>query len=206
MYEIPTNRSSTAEPIIEGPNDQIATSWSPDCKVLLFNEISPVTGYDISCLYTQEEKTQQSLLHESWIERNAVFSADGNWIAYQSDQEGLNQVYVSPYPEPAPKKISTGGGYNPLWSPDGKEIFYRNGDKMIAVTVETEPELKVIASEVLFEGQYYTDSNRSYDVSQDGQRFLMVKESKDQPATTQLIIVHNWFEELKRLVPTGKNE
>ena len=154
----------------------------------------------------QEEKTQQSLLHESWIERNAVFSADGNWIAYQSDQEGLNQVYVSPYPEPAPKKISTGGGYNPLWSPDGKEIFYRNGDKMIAVTVETEPELKVIASEVLFEGQYYTDSNRSYDVSQDGQRFLMVKESKDQPATTQLIIVHNWFEELKRLVPTGKNE
>ena len=205
IYEIPTNRSSTAESIIEGSNDQVATSWSPDGQVLLFNEINPVTGYDILCLYAEDENTQQSLIHESWIERNAVFSPDGNWIAYQSNQEGLNQVYVSPFPEPAPKKISTGGGYNPLWSPDGKELFYRNGDKMIAVTVQTEPEIRVIASEVLFEGQYYTDSNRSYDVSQDGQRFLMIKESKDQPATTQLIVAHNWFEELKRLVPTGKN-
>ena len=204
MYEIPTNRSSTAEPIIEGPNDQVATCWSPDGKVLLFNEISPVTGYDISCFYTKDENKQQSLIHESWVERNAVFSPDGNWIAYQSDQEGLNQVYVSPYPEPDPKKISTGGGYNPLWSPDGKEIFYRNGDKMIAVTVETKSEIKVMAYEMLFEGQHYTDSNRSYDVSQDGQRFLMVKESEDQPATTQLIVVHNWFKELKRFVPTGK--
>jgi serine/threonine protein kinase/Tol biopolymer transport system component len=205
MYEMPTNRSSTAKSIIEGPNDQVATSWSPDGKVLLFNESNSVTGNDIWCLYTEDENTQQSLIHESWTERNAVFSADGNWIAYQSNQEGLNQVYVSPFPEPAPKKISTGGGYNPLWSPDGKEIFYRNGEKMIAVTIETEPEIRVIASEVLFEGLYYTDSNRSYDVSQDGQRFLMIKESEDQPAANQLIVVLNWFEELKRLVPIGKD-
>jgi len=201
IYEMPTNGSSTAESIIEGPNDQVATCWSPDGRVLLFHEIRPVTGYDISCLYTEDENTQQSLLHESWTECNAVFSPDGSWIAYQSNQEGLDHVYVSPFPVPAPKKISTGGGYNPLWSPNGKEIFYRNGDKMIAVTIESEPETRVMASEVLFEGQYYTDGNRSYDVSRDGQRFLMLKESEDQAAATQLIVVHNWFEELKRLVP-----
>jgi serine/threonine protein kinase/Tol biopolymer transport system component len=205
MYEIPINRSSAAEPIIERPNDHVATSWSPDGKVLLFNEISPLTGYDISCLNTEDENIKQSLQTESWTEHNAVFSADGNWITYQSNQEGLNQVYVSPFPEPAPKKISTGGGYNPLWSPDGKEIFYRNGDKMIAVTIETEPEIRVINSEVLFEGLYYTDSNRSYDVSQDGQRFLMIKETEEHQAATQLIVVLNWFEELKRLVPIGKD-
>ena len=201
MYEIPANRNRTAVPIIERPNDHVATYWSPDSKVLLFNEINPVTGYDISFLYTENENTQQSLLHESWAECNAVFSPDGNWIAYQSNQEGLNQVYVSPFPEPAPKKISTGGGYNPLWSPGGKEIFYRNGDKMIAVTIETEPEIKVSNSEVLFEGQYYTDGNRSYDVSRDGQKFLMLKETEEQSSANQLIVVHNWFEELKRLVP-----
>ncbi len=76
---------------------------------------------------------------------------------------------------------------------------------MITVTVETEPEVRVTDSEVLFERQYYTGMHRSYDVSQDGQRFLMVKESEDRPAASQLIVVLNWFEELKRLVPTGKD-
>lgn len=101
-------------------------------------------------------------------------------------------------------KVSTGGGCNPAWSGDGKELFYLRGDKMIAVSIETDPELRSTGSEVLFEGKYSTDSRRNYDVSGDGRRFLMVKESEDQPAATQLIVVLNWFEELKRLVPTGK--
>ncbi|MHC4632354.1 MAG: TolB-like translocation protein, partial [Planctomycetota bacterium] len=118
--------------------------------------------------------------------------------------EGQSEVYVTPYPGPGGKKVSTGGGYHPVWSRDSKELFYRSGDKMMAVTYETEPEFRVTGSEVLFEGRYLSGWYRNYDVSLDGQRFLMIKESEEQPAATQLIVVLNWFEELKRLVPTEK--
>ena len=99
--------------------------------------------------------------------------------------------------------ISTDGGGQPLWSPDGKELFYRNGDEMMVVPVETDPTFSAGAPEVLFEQQYYLDrARRTYDLAPDG-RFLMVKEATDDDAADapQLILVQNWHEELKRLVP-----
>lgn len=203
VYSMPANRSGPEELLLTGPCDHIATSWSPDGKVLLFIEINPDTGEDIGLLSGDDANTPQPLLHETCAEVHAVFSPDGNWIAYQSDQEGQNEVYVTPYPGLVAKKISTGGGYYPLWSGNGKELFYLCGDKMIAATIETKPEFKVTGYEVLFEGQYFTGLNRNYDVSPDGQRFLMIKESEEQPSAAQLILVLNWFEELKRLVPSG---
>jgi serine/threonine-protein kinase len=202
VYCIPANRSSPEEPLLTEPYDQWATSWSPDGKELLFTEDkeSTVTGYDICSLSTEDDNTTQPLICESGNEDNAVFSPDGNWIAYESDREGWREVYVSPFPDPIPKKISGSGGYYPVWSADGNELFYRNGDKMMAVNIATEPELKVTGLGTLFEGQYYTGLERDYDVSGDGKTFLMIKESDEQTAATQLIVVHNWFEELKRLV------
>jgi Tol biopolymer transport system component len=204
VYWMPINRSRPEEPLLTGPSDNVATSWSPDGKVLLVGEINSNTGWDIRLLSTEDDNTSRPFICESGSEQYAVFSPNGNWIAYESEREVRSEIYVSPYPKPVPKKISTGGGYHSAWSPDGKELFYRNGDKMMAVTIETESELKVTNSEVLFEGQYYTGRYRNYDVSFDGQRFLMIKESEDQPAATQLIVVLHWFEELKRLVPPGK--
>ncbi len=203
-YQVPVDRSGTEEPLLTGPYDRLPTSWSPDGKVLLYTELNPDTGMDIGLLSTEDGNTPQPLLHESWSERNAVFSPNGNWIAYESNQEGRYEIYVASYPGLIAKKVSTGGGGNPAWSGDGKELFYLRGDKMIAVSIETEPELRSTGPEVLFEGKYSTDSRRNYDVSGDGQRFLMVKESEDNSAKTQLIVVLNWFEELKRLVPSGK--
>ena len=87
-------------------------------------------------------------------------------------------------------------------------MFYRVGDKMIAASIENEPEFKVTGFEVLFERRslaWTDDWCRNYDVSRDGQQFLMVKQDAEESAANQLIVVHNWFEELKRLVPTGKN-
>jgi len=208
VYWMPANWSSTEEPLVAGPYDQIATSWSPDGKTLLFTESNPDTGYDIGLLSTEDGNMPQLLLHESWDERNAVFSPDGNWIAYQSNSEGSDEVYVTPYPGLIPKKISTGGGCNPAWSRDGKELFYRVGDKLIAVSIETEPEFKVTGSEVLFEIRslaWTDDWCRNYDVSGDGLRFLMVKQDEEESAANQLVVVQNWFEELKRLVSTGKD-
>ena len=204
VYWMPADGSSGEEPLVTGPNDQVAASWSPDGTVLLFTEISPVTGYDIWSLSIEDGSTPRPLICESAREEHGVFSPDGNWIAYESDREGRTEVYVSPYPKPAPRKISTGGGSRPKWSADGKELFYRNGDKMMAVAIETQPALRVANPRALFEEHYYAGVEPSYDVSQDGQRFLMLKESLEHPAATQLIVVLNWFEELKRLVPPGR--
>ena len=114
---------------------------------------------------------------------------------------------MSPYPEPDVKWLISGeeGGGEPVWSPDGSELFYRSGNKMMVVTVETEPTLRVGKSEELFEGSYTVSATNPgflqyYDISPDGQRFLMIKE--EQTAAGQINVVLNWFEELKRLVPT----
>jgi dipeptidyl aminopeptidase/acylaminoacyl peptidase len=205
VYRVPVDRNGNDEPLVTGPCDQAATSWSPDGKVLLFTETSPVTGEDIWFLSVEDGNTPRPLLCESWNEKSGVFSPDGNRIAYQSDREGSYEIYVTPFPGPFAKKISTGGGHQPMWSRDGKELFYRTGDKMKAASIETEPEFKVTGSEVLFEGKSLTYWRGNYDVSGDGQRFLMVMESEERSAATQLIVVLNWFEELEGLVPTDKD-
>ncbi|MCZ6484475.1 MAG: hypothetical protein O6826_02115, partial [Acidobacteria bacterium] len=138
----------------------------------------------------------------------AKFSPDGNWIAYVSDELGLNHVYVSPYPEPNVKWLVSGeeGGEQPVWSPDGNELFYRSGDKMMVVSVQTEPTFRAGRPEVLFEGRYVRTSfipgYQYYDISPDGQRFVMIKAAEG--STAQINVVLNWAEELKRLVPTNR--
>src|SRR6267378_1207493 len=105
------------------------------------------------------------------------------------------------------KRRSTEGGTEPVWNPNGRELFYRSGDKMMAVDITTEPSFAAGKPRVLFEGQYVPTpaSFPNYDVTPDGQRFLMLKPSEQAQATpTQINVVLNWFEELKQKVPTGK--
>ena len=131
------------------------------------------------------------------------FSPDGHWMAYVSNESGQFEVYVRPYPGPDRKKqVSTQGGTHPKWNRNGKELFYRVGNKMMVVDVSTSPDLTLSQPRVLFEQRYAFGSAQTipnYDVSPDGQRFIMVK---DDSASGRLNIVLNWFEELKRLVPT----
>ncbi|MDA2937243.1 hypothetical protein MYX75_03140 [Acidobacteria bacterium AH-259-A15] len=103
--------------------------------------------------------------------------------------------------------ISSGGGAFPLWAPDGQELFYQTREAMMVVTIETEPSFTAGVPEVLFTGRYFRGTGRHWDISPHGQRFVMIKEggqTEETSAPAQLIIVQNWFEELKRLVPTGK--
>lgn len=109
------------------------------------------------------------------------------------------------YPGPGGKwRISTAGGTEPVWNRNGQELFYRNANKMMAVSITTQPAFSAGKEKVLFEGQFGPTliSNANYDVSPDGQRFLMLKASEiEEAAPTQINVVLNWFEELKRRVP-----
>ena len=182
-------------------------SWSPDGQLLAFVEIISSKGQNIQILRIHDRKTLP--LHETQFnEQEPRFSPDGRWLAYISDESGRNEVFVQPYPGPGGKwQISADGGTEPVWNPNGRELYFRNGDRMMAVEVNTQPSFSAGTPRTLFEGRYESAPVPLYnfDISPDGQRFLMVKSSEqEQVAPTQINVVQNWFEELKQKVPTGK--
>ena len=188
----------------EGRRDIEADAWSVDGQTLLFWWAG---GYrpDIGLLSIEGDRAVEMLLDGGFAEGGPAVSPDGDWIAYRSDETGQNEVYVQRYPELGSRRtISTDGGQQPMWSPDGEELFYRGPRGMMVVPVETDPKFREGDPEVWFDQQYYFfGSRRTYDVAPDGQRFLMVKETAtdaEGPAV-QIILVQNWFEELNRLVP-----
>jgi Tol biopolymer transport system component len=144
----------------------------------------------------------------------AEFSADGRWLASVQRGPGQSQVYVQPYPAIGRREqVSTGErGSGPAWRRDGRELYYveyASGDgplnvRVMAVPITTTPVFSPDSPRVLFEGPFRIDGPfRGYDVTPDGQRFLMVREVPQQPArVSQMVLVQNWFEELKQRVPT----
>src|SRR5579863_2520928 len=186
---------------------QAPMSWSPDGQLLAFHEVNPTTQRDIWVLRLGDRKAQP-FLRTRFDEAAPRFSPDGRWLAYISNESGRYEVYVQPYPGPGGKwQISTEGGTEPAWNPNGRELFYRSGDKMMAVDITTQPSFSAGKPRMLFEGPYQPTpvTTPNFDVSPDGQRFLMLKPSGSaEAAPTQINVVLNWFEELKQKVPTGK--
>jgi serine/threonine-protein kinase len=186
---------------------QVPRSWSPDGQLLAFHENSLTTKKDIWVLRLSDRKAEP-FLRTPFNEGGPVFSPDGHWLSYISDESGRPEIYVQPYPGPGGKwQISTEGGNEPSWNRNGRDLFYRSGNKMMAVEVTTQPTFSAGKPKVLFEGQYLAVqaglTGTAYDVSPDGQRFLMVKETEPSTSVTQINVVLNWFEDLKRRVPAG---
>jgi hypothetical protein len=179
-------------------------SWSPDGQQLAFSEFNPTTGIDIWVLRLSDRKTQP-FLRTPFNESVPRFSPDGSWLAYVSNESGRLETYVQPYPGPGGKwQISTERGTEPVWNPNGRELFYRSGGKMMAVDIAIQPSFAAGKPRMLFEGPYEAPTDSNYDVSRDGRRFLMLKPSEQEAAASQINVVLNWFEELKRRVPAGK--
>jgi len=186
---------------------QIPTSWSPDGQTLVYTDLH---GPDIWMLPLTGEEKPWAFLDTDFEESGAMFSPDGRWLAYMSNETGRDEIYLIPFSITGPggkRQVSIGGGAEPVWAPDGQDLFYRDGDEMMAVAIETEPELSVGTPRLLFEGRFLPvlsgdDPGGSYDISPDGQRFLMIQREEDV-VPTEIIVVLNWFEELKRLVPTN---
>jgi len=198
----PADGSGEAERLTTSENWQSPTSWSPDGKTLVHTDSAPSAQSDIGLLTFDGEPRSSPFLETPFIEGGGVFSPDGRLLAYVSDESGRDEVYVRPFPGQGSKwQISNEGGRQPVWARTGREIFYRNGDKMMAVAVETEPTFRAGKPALLFEGQFLGSGSQfhQYDVSLDGQRFVMVQVAKH---STQIHIVQNWFEELKERLPT----
>jgi Tol biopolymer transport system component len=201
----PADGSGASERLTTDKVGQSADSWSPDGRFLAFTQTDISTGgRDIWVLEINDRKPQ-ALVRTQSNESAAGFSPDGHWLAYISEESGRNEIYVQPYPGPGGKRqVSTEGGTEPLWNRNGRELFYRSGTKMMAVDITTAPSFALGSPRVLFEGEAYAPPTGAYaypfpnyDVSLDGQRFLMItKESKPQ-----INVVLNWFEELKRRIP-----
>ena len=207
LFWQPADGSGKAERLTTSEYRQIAGSWSPDGQVLAFHEVgNPTTGNDLWVLRLSDRKAQP-FLRTRFNESAPQFSPDGHWLAYSSNESGRFEIYVQPYPGPGGKwQVSTDGGMEPVWNRNGRELFYRNGDKMIAVDVVTQTVFSAGKPRMLFEGPYLPSAGNSpnYDVSPDGQRFLMVKAPEREQISSQINVVQNWFEELKQKVPTGK--
>jgi len=214
LFWQPADGSGKAERLTRSENQQNPFSFSADGQTLAYSELDPATSWDIWLLRLSDPSASSGqgrkaelFLRTSSYETVPVFSPDGRWLAYVSDETGRFEIYVRPYPGPGGKwQASTDGGAEPVWNPNGRELFYRNGPEMMAVDVASQPGFSAGKPRVLFTGPYLsiTATTPSYDVSPDGQRFLMMKPNEQQPSSNQINIVQNWFEELKRRVPTGK--
>ena len=201
--------SGVAERLTTTGYTQLPSSWSPDGKLLAFTELDPDTGGDLWVLPLEGDRKPQPFLKTPFFEGGAMFSPDGRWLAYTSNESSRYEVYVQPFPATGAKwQVSSGGGQQPVWARNGRELFYlvNNQRKLMAAEISTQPAFSASNPRELFELQRVTGiappGYAIYDVSPDGQRFLIVQESEQQQATP-INVVLNWFEELKRRVPTG---
>jgi len=171
--------------------------------LLAFEEVSSSTGSDIWVLPMEGDRKPKPFLQTRFSERTPKLSPDGRWMAYSSNESGRFEVYVQPFPGPGGKWLVSGdGGGEPVWARSGRELFYRNGDKMMAVEVATEGSFSVGKTQLLFEGVYLSLSGlTSFDVTPDGRRFVMIRHDEPALPATQLNVVLNWFEELRRRRP-----
>ena len=202
---IAADGSAPAERLTESDLSEQPTTWTPDGKTLIFQRSNhPETKWDVMALDIGTEESPRVLLGSRFNEFLADLSPDGRWLAYVSDESGLEEIYVRSYPDMERKwQISTDGGLEPAWSADGQELFYRDaeGRSVMVVSIATEPDFSPGRPRLLLEGTFVPSPwfGRNYDVAPDGQSFVMVENVVPEDIQTDLQVVLNWFEELEQL-------
>lgn len=202
LYDVSADLSGTSELLHpRGEHILVPGSFSADGRVLAYTELNSRTLGDLWTL-SLADGSVTPLLQSPANERSPAFSPDGRWLAFASDESGIDQVYVQAYPGPGPPmRVSVDGGREPVWSKDGRELFYRHGGAMMAAPVRTEGPFVSGEPVRLFDDRYATEhkGRSNYDVGPDG-RFLMVDVEKGSERL-RLDVILNWFDELERLLP-----
>ena len=205
LFSQAADGTGAVERVADNPGQIFPTAYLPDASALLVYGAGESNVNDDIAVITLDDGEIRLLLNSTFGETNPELSPDGRWLAYTSNESGGEEIYVRPFPDVDTGRwqVSTGGGTQPLWARDGRELFYRNGEAVMAVSIQTDPGLTAGNPQLLFEGDYILGpGGRNYDVSPEGDAFLMVKSVQDASAAPQIIIVENWFTELERLAPT----
>jgi eukaryotic-like serine/threonine-protein kinase len=207
FYDLYRRVADASRPAVElqsGSYDRYLGSVSEDGRLLVFT-LSTSGGTQLWTLKLQGRPDPTQYFSNGFNLAHPAFSPDGRWVAYDSDESGHVEVYVQSFPDPNLKrwKVSSAEGSEPMWTKGGRELVYRKGDTVMAVTTD----LKSGTSEaptMLFAGPYLDNPGwtrpRSYDASRDGERFLMVRPTGGQPRP-RITVVLNWFDELRAKVP-----
>jgi Tol biopolymer transport system component len=180
------------ERLTSSDRSEVPHSISPDGRLLAFVTYDSTTGRDIKLLQLEDRQTSTWLMTMA-NETAPAFSPDGRVIAYVSDETGRNEVYVARVGDPERHvQVSREGGSEPVWRPDGGELFFRAGERMMAAAVKVD--VTVDAPHTLFEGHFQTGlgGRPAYDVSRDGARFLMVQARDDSPSASELRVILGW--------------
>jgi Tol biopolymer transport system component len=189
-----------AEILLEDSMSLHPCDWSKDGKYLVYMALSPESGWDIWALAPDGSIDPFAVVASPFIDARPVFSPDGRWLAYQTDESGRPEIYVQQFPEASGKwQVSTAGGTEPIWSPDGREIFYLDaGQNLVSVQVETGQSFKAGLPNTLFEaGLVPTVQRNRYVISNDGERFLMLT-PMDSQSNPPMTVVQNWTVSLDR--------
>jgi dipeptidyl aminopeptidase/acylaminoacyl peptidase len=216
LWWIRADGAGNAQRLAEHKDPQYATSWEPDGKVLAFHQFNPGTGWDIMTLSIEgNEKAgwkpgePKPFVNSAFDERFPAFSPDGRWLAYQSSESGHFEAYVRPFPGPGGKwQVSTGGGYLPKWSRNGRELFYRTPDnKIMVVTYSISGDSLHADKPQLWSPGQFTDRGVNYncDLHPDGKRFAVLKApgTEQNAAVNKVSFIFNFFDELRRKLPPG---
>jgi len=209
LYQKAASGAGEEELLLKTTSNKWTTDWSPDGRFLLYTELDPKTRADLWVLPPSSEtrnaeRKPMPFLRTEFDERNARFSPDGRWVAYQSNESGRDEIYVRGFSpgEPGSRgqwQVSTGGGLEPRWRGDGKELFYLAPDrKLMAVEVKAGTGFEAGIARPLFQTRVYTSAFAGrYAVTRDGQRFLIISEAEEsagEPAT----VILNWPAALKK--------
>jgi serine/threonine-protein kinase len=223
LYAQAADGTGVADRLTTSVNPQFPTSVTPDGTGVAGFEVSPATGPDVFLFPIARASSRREpdpvdgsplrvefLIQTSFVESNAAISPDGHFVAYQSNESGRFEIYVRPFPQVNAGRwqVSNGGGQQPAWARSGRELFYLDSSNTLTVvpTQITGPTISTSNPAKPFEASYAVPTIwRTYDVSSDGQRFLMIKENitTDQgPTPTGIDVVTNWSQELKARLPT----
>ena len=213
LFSKAADGTGEVERLLERSGDVQAYTWATDGRLIV--EVSggaSADEFNIAALAVGGDPPVVSLLDTEFDETHPALSPDGRWLAYQSDESGEDQIYVRPFPDidDGRWQVSTAGGAEPVWSPGGQELFYRDpeGGSMMAVPVGTESSFTYEAPERLFSVSGYVfpgAQGHEYDISPDGERFVFLKPSGAQAGEDgppQIVVVQNWYQELLRF-PDG---
>jgi len=199
----PIDSSGPAQSLVTSSNRLWPAAWTPDGRLLLYWDEAPTSFSRSYFISVDGDRTPQPLFPPGGNPMHFTLSPNGRWVAFMSDETGRTEVYVAPFPALNTRhQLTVEGGHQPRWSRDGRQLFYRWGDGVFAVPVDTGSTFSAGKPARLFELERSVRADVSYDADATGGRFVMLKTSADEQASPRLNVVLNWTDELMRRVPT----